>query len=131
VTAHSVPQRMREIGVRIALGARQSQVMALVLRQSVVLTVAGISSGLAGAAGTISRTILLAPARIQSGAACKSLYWRRERDSDSSQVRNRSRFAILGQKSILSIRTIRSKAQDCTRNTHAPTLPPGPVIKRA
>jgi hypothetical protein len=46
-------------------------------------------------------------------------HWRREGDSDSHQVRNHSRFAKLLDKSILSIGTIRSKAEDYTRNTHA------------
>jgi hypothetical protein len=45
--------------------------------------------------------------------------WRRERDSDTHRLQIHSRFLKLFQKSILSIRTIRRKAEDCTRNTHA------------
>jgi putative ABC transport system permease protein len=49
VTAYSVAQRTREIGVRIAVGADRTAVMALVLRQSGMLVVAGISLGLLAA----------------------------------------------------------------------------------
>ncbi len=50
VMTYSVAQRTREIGIRVALGARRGQVIALVVKQSAVLTVAGIVVGLAGAA---------------------------------------------------------------------------------
>ncbi|HEX2341209.1 MAG TPA: ABC transporter permease [Vicinamibacterales bacterium] len=46
---HSVAQRTREIGIRMALGAHRAEVMRLVLRQSLLWTVAGIAVGLAGA----------------------------------------------------------------------------------
>jgi putative ABC transport system permease protein len=51
VMAYSVAQRTREIGIRMALGARPSEVMVLVLGQSTLITVIGIIAGLAGAAG--------------------------------------------------------------------------------
>jgi putative ABC transport system permease protein len=50
VLSGSVTERMREIGVRSALGASRGEILILVLRQGMTLTTVGIAIGLAGAA---------------------------------------------------------------------------------
>jgi putative ABC transport system permease protein len=51
VMAYLVTQRTQEIGVRMALGAQQSDVLRLVLSHGVKLTVSGIALGTAAALG--------------------------------------------------------------------------------
>jgi putative ABC transport system permease protein len=57
VLAGSVAERMREIGVRAALGATRENVLSLVLRQGMTLTVIGVVIGM-GVAATVSEILV-------------------------------------------------------------------------
>jgi ABC-type antimicrobial peptide transport system permease subunit len=48
--AYAVTQRRREIGIRVALGASRRGLEAMFVRRGVMLALAGIACGLAGAA---------------------------------------------------------------------------------
>jgi putative ABC transport system permease protein len=49
ILSYNVAQCTREIGIRMALGARRADVLSMVLRQGLILATAGITLGLAGA----------------------------------------------------------------------------------
>ncbi len=51
VTAYMVSSRTREIGIRVALGAQRGDIVLMVLRQGLMLALAGVAIGLTLAAG--------------------------------------------------------------------------------
>jgi predicted permease len=51
VLSYMVTERRREIGIRMALGANRSRVLAQVMRHGLLLTAIGVAAGLAGALG--------------------------------------------------------------------------------
>jgi predicted permease len=64
VMAFSVSRRAREVGIRIALGARTSHVLQLVFRQGIIQLAIGMTLGLALAAG-VSRLVAGALFQVQ------------------------------------------------------------------
>jgi predicted permease len=67
---YSVARRTHEIGIRMALGAQRGDVLAMVLKQGVWLTVVGVALGLAGAwASTRALETLLFGVRPTDGEA--------------------------------------------------------------
>ena len=103
VLSGSVTERMREIGVRSALGASRADILALVMRQGMTLTVAGLVLGLAGAVAASQAlvTLLFAVSRLDpvtylgviallaavSGIACSFPAWRAARVDPSVTLR--------------------------------------------
>jgi putative ABC transport system permease protein len=59
VLSGSVTERTREIGVRAALGATPSNILALVIRQGMILTAVGVALGFAGAVAASQALITL------------------------------------------------------------------------
>jgi putative ABC transport system permease protein len=65
LVAHSVAQRTREIGIRLAVGARPANVLMMVMRHGLLLSVAGIALGLVAAAAM--NNLLRAAFPVSSG----------------------------------------------------------------
>ena len=66
VLSYSVRQRTREIGVRMALGARRADLLDLVLRRGLTLALAGIALGVAG---SLALTRILVSLLVGVGSA--------------------------------------------------------------
>jgi ABC-type antimicrobial peptide transport system permease subunit len=87
VIAQSVAGRTREIGVRLALGARPAGVLGLVFRQGLTIAGAGLALGFAGALAatrvlraqlfgiTPSDPVTLAAAVVLLGAVAAAAVW--------------------------------------------------------
>jgi putative ABC transport system permease protein len=103
VLSGSVTERMREIGVRSALGASRSNILALVVRQGMTLTGLGVVIGLCGAVAASGAiiTLLFGVSRLDpitylgviallvgvSGLACWVPAWRAARVDPSITLR--------------------------------------------
>jgi macrolide transport system ATP-binding/permease protein len=71
LVAYSVARRTREIGVRMAIGASQSDILRMVLRQGLVLSLAGIGIGSLATVGVVR---VLAAGLIGLGAPNPATY---------------------------------------------------------
>jgi predicted permease len=65
LVAHSVAQRTREIGIRLAVGARPTNVLMMVMRHGLLLSAAGLALGLVAAAAM--NNLLRAAFPVSSG----------------------------------------------------------------
>jgi putative ABC transport system permease protein len=64
LVTYTVSRRTREIGIRMAIGAAQSEILCMVLRQGLTLTLIGLGLGLAGSFGLV-RSIRALFSRLQ------------------------------------------------------------------
>jgi macrolide transport system ATP-binding/permease protein len=79
VIAYSVNQRVREIGIRMALGAQPGSVYLLILSEAGWLTILGIAAGVAGSVGAASlmRSLLFGVSSwdVPTLAAVAAILW--------------------------------------------------------
>jgi putative ABC transport system permease protein len=70
VLSYAVAQRAREIGIRMALGARQRSVVVMVVRQAMTLSIAGVVIGLCATyyVSRVLSTLLFATSRADAAA---------------------------------------------------------------
>jgi putative ABC transport system permease protein len=70
VLSYAVAQRAREIGIRMALGARQRSVVVMVVRQAMTLSIAGVLIGLCATyyVTRVLSTLLFATSRADAAA---------------------------------------------------------------
>jgi ABC-type antimicrobial peptide transport system permease subunit len=103
VLSGSVTERMREIGVRSALGASRGDIVAMIVRQGMTLTGLGVAIGLSGAVASSHAlvTLLFGVSRLDpvtyggvvalllgvSGIACWIPAWRAARVDPSITLR--------------------------------------------
>lgn len=73
VMAYSVAQRTKEIGVRMALGAQPGHVLGMVIRQGLVLTVAGLITGAALAFGLMRAVASVSFSNSAMGSSARLL----------------------------------------------------------
>jgi predicted permease len=73
VMAYSVAQRTQEIGIRMALGARSADVLGLIVRQGMQLTVGGLLVGAVAALGVARSLAALSFTNSAMGAGSKLL----------------------------------------------------------
>ena len=104
VLSGSVSERTREIGVRVAVGATRGHILAMVVRQGMMLTAVGIVIGLVGAlaASQALITLLFGISRLDpatyfsviallaavSSIACGVPAWRAARIDPASTLRS-------------------------------------------
>jgi len=103
VLSGSVSERIREIGIRLALGASRGDILALVVRQGITLTALGAVIGLSGAVAATQAiaSLLFGVSRLDpltylgvvallafvSGIACWMPAWRAARVDPSITLR--------------------------------------------
>jgi ABC-type antimicrobial peptide transport system permease subunit len=73
VTAYSVAQRRKEIGIRMALGAQQGQMLRLVMKEGAVLVTVGSVLGFLGAWGVGRVLAALSPEMAETLGAKQPL----------------------------------------------------------